>query len=688
MTFNPDKTDNGSPFHSGESQIQKRVGKYEAMESFGRRVIRSFMTEQHQNFFSQLHFLIVGSVDDNGWPWASILTGDPGFTSSPNSTSLNVEASTLMGDPLIESLKVDAPLGLLGIEIPTRRRNRLNVRISEKTQTGFNVKVDQSFGNCPQYIQTRKFNFNHQANINQHTIKNFQLTSLDKKAHIAITNADTFFVSSYIPTKDNPKIEGVDVSHRGGKPGFVKVDGDTLTIPDYAGNFHFNTIGNFLINPKAGLLFPDFTTGDLLMLTGTVEILWEDDPLVEAFKGAERAWRFTLDHGLWINNALPFKAQLDEYSPNSLITGDWEQTAATLAAEEKRNNWRPYRVSRIEDESNLIRSFYLEPADNDGLASFKAGQFLTIRLSLQENYIIRNYTLSSTPNDTFYRISVKREQSGQVSNYFHDSLQVGSIIEAKAPSGEFFIDAAETRPPILFAGGVGITPMVSMAQHVFTQGFRTRKIRPITIFHAAHTTKQRAFYKKFRDLEQQAGGAVRYYSFISKPEEHEKHGIDFNGIGHITVDSIRDALSLDDYDAYLCGPPSFTQAIYEQLISLGVADTRIFAEAFGPASLTRQNHKENIQHINEADTAIIKFSKSGFEQQWSKGDASLLETAEAHGLAPEFSCRKGTCGSCAVTLTSGDVAYRTQPTATHTASQILICCAVPAKGSDVLAIDL
>ncbi|MGI9462957.1 MAG: pyridoxamine 5'-phosphate oxidase family protein, partial [Aestuariivirgaceae bacterium] len=96
-------------------------------------------------------------------------------------------------------------------------------------------------------------------------------------------------------------------SHRGGRPGFVKVDGSTLTIPDYAGNRHFNTLGNFFANPMAGLLFVDFETGDLLLLTGAVEILWDEDPAARALSGAERAWRFTLDHGIRVKDALPLR---------------------------------------------------------------------------------------------------------------------------------------------------------------------------------------------------------------------------------------------------------------------------------------------------------------------------------------------------------------------------------------------
>ena len=492
--------------------------------------------------------------------------------------------------------------------------------------------------------------------------------------------------------KDNPAVEGVDVSHRGGRPGFVKLDGETLTIPDFPGNNAFNTLGNFLINPKAGLVFPDFETGDLLMVTGKVELLDEEHEDVLAFKGAERAWRFILDHGIWLKDALPFRSHLGEMSPNSLLTDSWTEADARKAVEAKRQAWREFRLARIEDESSIIRSFYLQPVDGDVLLPFEAGQFLTIRVTPPGagKPAIRTYTVSSAPADPHYRISVKREEEGLVSRHLHDRLEVGDIIEAKAPAGDFFIDADEKRPAVLLAGGVGVTPMISMARHIVVEGLRTRHLRPLTIFHAAQTTEQRAFYQAFRELEQGTNGAIRYYSMIDQPATNEKPGVDFNGSGYITADVLKQTLPLDDYDFFLCGPPPFMQALYDTLRSLGVRDVRILAEAFGPASLMRRPDESALpQGIeDEADEAMVHFAQSGVEQAWKKGDATLLELAEDQGLNPEFGCRKGSCGTCVTKLKSGAVAYRTKPSADHAPDEVLICCAVPAKGSEKVELEL
>lgn len=682
-----------SPFHKGEQELQTRTGKRDVMESFGRRAIRPFMPDQHREFYAQLPFMVVGNVDEEGWPWASILPGKPGFMTSPDPKTLNIDTPILDGDPLAQAIQnPGAPLGLLGIELMTRRRNRLNGRVNKASSNHFSLTVDQSFGNCPQYIQHRSVDFIREPGTQGQSSDITSLTTLDNEACTMICAADTFFVSSFVQTEDRPEIEGIDVSHRGGRPGFVKVEGNTLTIPDYPGNYHFNTLGNFLINPKAGLVFADFETGDLLMLTGSVELLWEDEPEVKAFKGSERAWRFTLDHGLRLKDALPFRSTLGDYSPNTLLTGNWNETASILDAQAKRDAWRPYRLTHFEDESDVIRSFYLEPTDGGGLLPFEAGQFLTVRVVTDdaETPLIRTYTTSSAPGDAHYRISVKREPDGQVSNHLHTMLKIGAVIEAKAPNGDFYIDAGGARPAVLLAGGVGVTPMISMASHIANEGLRTRHRRPLTIFHSARTTQQRAFAKDFRTLEQHSDGTIRYYSFISTPAKGEQPGVDFNGTGRITADVLRQTLPLDDYDFYLCGPPSFMQTLYDTLRGLGIRDVRILAEAFGPASLKRRADEDATlpEPIEEADEAMVKFTRSNFEQPWNEGDETILELAEAHGLTPEFGCRNGVCGSCTVKVKSGSVAYRTKPSASHAEDEALICCAVPAKGTDTLEIEL
>ena len=285
-----------SPWHAGEQQLQAHVGVAERMEAFGRKVIRDWMPDQHRAFYEQLPFMLYGAVDAEGRPWASVLEGAPGFVGSPDPQHLQLSSLPAVDDPA--RLLNGAAIGLLGIELHTRRRNRLNGRVGNLDASGFAVTVDQSFGNCPQYIQLRQFQrvplSDPQTRPAQHG------DSLDDAARAMIEGADTFFVASYVDVDGQ---RAVDVSHRGGQAGFVRVEGNRLTIPDFAGNLHFNTLGNLLLNPRAGLLFIDFSTGDVLQLSGRTEIILEG-PQIEAFQGAERLWTFEVEQRVWRPAAL------------------------------------------------------------------------------------------------------------------------------------------------------------------------------------------------------------------------------------------------------------------------------------------------------------------------------------------------------------------------------------------------
>lgn len=684
----PFDADSPSPFHEGEQEMQRRVGKHEAMETSGRKRIRPFMPDQHREFYAQLPFLAAAAVDHQGWPWASLLSGRPGFATTPDAKHLQVSLSDAAEDPVRTAINEGARLGILGIQPHSRRRNRVNGRVIAADRNSFTLQVDQSFGNCPQYIQLRNME---SADEQQKPVKPQPLTELDSTHAELIAAADMLFVASHVPAGSHPVREGIDVSHRGGRPGFVRIDGNTLTIPDFPGNNHFNTLGNFLLNPRAGLTFPDFATGSLLLLTGTVELLDETHPEVTAFQGAERGWRFTLSKGVWLEGALPFRAERGDFSPNTLMTDTWHEAGARARLEEKRNTWRRYRIARTEQESSVIRSFYLEPEDGGPLLPFEAGQFLTIRVTPPgaEKPLVRTYTVSSASGESHYRISVKREETGTMSRLLHDQMETGAVIEAKAPRGGFFLDASQKRPAVLIAAGVGITPMIAMACHVAREGLRTRHFRPLTILHAARSVKDQAFARAFRDLEQSSGGKLRYLSLISQPETSSIAGQDYDLAGRADTETLQQVLPQEDADFYICGPGGFMQTVYEGLLSLGIQDANIHAETFGPASLTRAASGASLAgQEEEADQAIVHFKKSGFEQSWTPEDGTLLELAERHGLTPEFSCRSGNCGSCSIRIAAGKAAYRTQPSAEPAEGEALICCAVPAAGTDTIELDL
>lgn len=317
-------------FHEGERAIQTRVGVRERMSEVGSRVIRSYMPEQHRQFFTQLPFLIAGTVDGAGQPWASVLAGPAGFITSPTPEQLAVQALPLVHDPLAQTLVSGAPIGLLGIEPHTRRRNRMNGVVGRLDARGFSVQVIQSFGNCPQYIQAREPEYvgaDGNAALALHCAD-----LLDDAAMELIQQADTFYIATAHPAArahagtvpDGPeRAQGVDVSHRGGKPGFVRVDGlGMLTVPDFSGNLFFNTLGNITVEPRAGLLFIDFLTGDLLQVSVRAEIIWDGTELA-GFQGAERLLRFAVTGVRRMSAALPLRWGQATLSPVLERTGDW-----------------------------------------------------------------------------------------------------------------------------------------------------------------------------------------------------------------------------------------------------------------------------------------------------------------------------------------------------------------------------
>ncbi|WP_426131707.1 pyridoxamine 5'-phosphate oxidase family protein [Pararhizobium sp. PWRC1-1] len=665
-------------WHEGETYLQEKVGVVDRMAAVGQRVIRDFMPDQHRDFYAQLPYIVLGSVDDRGDAWATFVEGRSGFMSSPSPTALNIAAESDASDPANEGLADGRPIGLLGMEMHTRRRNRMNGVVSRSPE-GFRVDVDQSFGNCPRYIQLRDFAFvRNPGQPFAGTVED--LSALDDAARSMIAAADAFFVASYADRQDRRQ---VDVSHRGGKAGFVRVGEDgTLTIPDFDGNLFFNTLGNIVLNGKAGLLFVDYTNGDMLQMTGDAEVIL-DSPEIAAFQGAERIWTFKARRIVRRRNALALRWTLREggWSPNALMTGDWALAADRLQAATLATQWRALSVTDIVDESASIRSFHLLPGDGAGLLPHNAGQHLPIRVRIPgaDKSVIRTYTLSAAPSDGIYRISVKRD--GAVSQYLHDHIRVGDTIEARAPAGDFTIDANVTRPAVLLAGGVGITPLLAMLRHVIYEGLRKQRIRPIILFHAARSKNERPFDREIAELVNAGQGAVRLIRVLSDAAGAAE-GIDYDAIGRIDMELLSRHLPFGDYDFYVCGPPQFTQSLYDGLRGYNIADSRIHAEAFGPSSLTRTLDAGVTAPVRQPPSTkpvSVAFMGSLKEARWTPEAGTLLELAESRGLEPEFSCREGTCGTCRTKLTKGAVTYIKEPTAAIAEGEVLLCCAVPTE---------
>ncbi|ALN18431.1 pyridoxamine 5'-phosphate oxidase family protein [Ectopseudomonas mendocina] len=663
-----------SPWHAGERQLQEKVGVGERMDVLGQKVIRDYMPDQHREFYHQLPFMIAGAVDGAGQPWATLIEGEEGFVTSPDPRRLSFDLAAMALDPLdpaSSGLHAGDAIGLLGIELHTRRRNRINGQIRQASAQRLEIAVEHSYGNCPQYIQLRQY-----RRVSERGGERVDSKELDARTRAMIEGADTFFVASYVEHDDGRR--SVDVSHRGGRAGFVRVEGKRLTIPDYAGNLFFNTLGNLSVNPRAGLLFVDFATGDVLQLGGRAEIIL-DSPLIKAFEGAERLWTFDVEQVVLRPAAISLRWAFEEYAPTSLMTGTWAETDARLREREQRNQWQRWRVQSVQQESADIRSLVLAP-EAGAAPNFAAGQHLPIRITTAAGEtLLRTYSLSSAPSDNQLRISVKAQ--GVVSRHLHEQVQVGDVLDVRPPLGSFTLNSDTDRPLVLIGAGVGITPLLSMLREQVALG----QGRRIHFFQGARTLADLPFQAELRELVQRAGGLLKIHRALSTPEADALSGRDYEQQGRIELAQIKAALPFDDYDFYLCGPAAFTQAIYDGLRDLNVADVRIHAEAFGPSTLKRRTDGPAatfVQPPAATEPVPVYFSASSKEARWKPDSGSLLELAESRGLTPEFSCRGGSCGTCKTRLLSGQVHYPNPPAELPQDGGVLICCVVPAQGED------
>ncbi len=544
-----------SPFHEGEQRVQTRLGVRDQIEPWARQVVRGYLPEEHRIFHASLPFLVAAARDREGRPWATLLTGPPGFVRSPDAHRLDIDAQPAPGDALAGALTAGAELGLLGIALQSRRRNRVNGRVGNSGGSAIRFEVDQAFGNCPQYIHERSWT---RVPEPLHRPPARRTTRLSPAMRDWIRRADTFFIASGHRGDGGNPVYGMDASHRGGDPGFVHVDSDTrLVFPDYAGNNHYNTIGNLIMDPRAGLLFVDFERGSLLQLTGRASVDW-DSKAVSRVPGARRLITFTLDEIVELDSALPLR---------------WS-TATEFV-----------RTLRLVDkirESDDVASFVFEARDGAPLADFGAGQHLPIELEVPglAEPVRRTYSLSSWPDDGRYRISVKREPRGVASRYLHDRLETGAFVDAHRPAGEFVLSDAAS-PTVLISAGIGVTPMVSML-HALIRGPSSR---PVWFIHGARDGAHHPLSEEVRLL---VAGRERAHAHVaySRPRPADVPGVDYDSTGRVDGALIAKLVPGLDAEFYLCGPAPFMADVLSGLTARGVARERIHTETFGPIGST------------------------------------------------------------------------------------------------------
>ncbi len=344
--------------------------------------------------------------------------------------------------------------------------------------------------------------------------------------------------------------------------------------------------------------------------------------------------------------------------------------------------FRQFRVDRIETEAHQIRSVYLIPEDGKPIAHFKPGQYLTFRFQIPgyAKPVVRCYSLSNGPSQSYYRITVKevpapRERPelgvGLASHYINRELRVGQQVDVKAPAGNFCLREDSEKPVVLLAGGIGITPMISMIERLISLSSN----RLVLLVYGVNQGNDHAF-KSYLAAVSKHQANFHVLTCYSQPGVPDRLGVDHLFVGRVSVDLLTSVLPNLDCDFYLCGPPSFMKSIYDGLLNRGADKNNISYEAFGPASIG-STELAAASAMAERIKFPIKFSKSEVMANWDGSHPSLLEFAKTNDVVIDSGCRAGSCGSCCTAILSGSVEYPAGQTPNCPKGHCLMCLARP-----------
>ncbi|AGN85224.1 NO-inducible flavohemoprotein [Enterobacter sp. R4-368] len=289
-------------------------------------------------------------------------------------------------------------------------------------------------------------------------------------------------------------------------------------------------------------------------------------------------------------------ATLDEmFSPGQEVLDAWGKAYGVLAGvfinreaqiysehAEKVGGWQGTRLFRLVEkkpQSALITSFEFEPVDGQPVAAYQPGQYLGVWLKPEgfANQEIRQYSLTRKPNGKSYRIAVKREAGGQVSNWLHNSAKVGDIVHLAAPAGDFFIDVQSNTPVTLISAGVGQTPMLAMLDSLS----KSQHAAQVNWFHAAMNGEVHAFADEVSKL----GASLNHFYqhvWYQQPAAAEVNSGRYHSEGLMDLRALEGKFSDPAMQFYLCGPVGFMQFVAQQLVTLGVNKESIHYECFGP----------------------------------------------------------------------------------------------------------
>jgi ferredoxin-NADP reductase/predicted pyridoxine 5'-phosphate oxidase superfamily flavin-nucleotide-binding protein len=625
-------------FHEGELLVQQRANEAAIAQRNG-GMIADTIVNGALPFIGQQPLAVLGSLDADGKVWASLLVGEPGFLSARDEQAVELDVSqrrSSKDDPFWGNIETNNEVGMLVIELGTRKRLRINGQIRRLDNNRFELHVSQAYPNCPKYIQRRQL-IQLAGETAPRPMGVKRGTSLQKDQRELIATADTFFVASANPG------HGVDASHRGGQPGFVRVlNKRRIRVPDYVGNSMFNTLGNFAVYPRAGLVFVDFEHSRVLQLTGSVEVLWDlEDPGYET-GGTQRFWELEIER--WLEIPLPrqLRWELLDYSPHNPKphrTTSVKQTGLQLA------------VTKIIQKTDRIKSFRLKTVDGSRLPAFTPGAHLPISIPLADGTSIkRHYSILSDPYERdHYDIAVLLQTEGNGgSRFMHEQVKKDDVIKAEAPQNHFPV-SDDAHHSILIAGGIGITPILSMIRVLAAQQ------ASFEVHYAARSALQLAYRE---EVELLTGGQVRFY--LSEGPTAARLNLDqLLSTSHIGT------------HVYVCGPVRMIAAVRDLAPTRGWRSDQIHFESFGA-------------HSSADDRDIkIRLAKSGRSLSVPRNRTILEVLIEADVHVP-YDCKRGECGMCVTEVLEGKPDHRDLCLNTDERKHAMCLCVSRAKDGELL----
>lgn len=597
------------PYHEGELAVQKLTNKTLFAQING-LLISEKIPHVAMRFIAQQPMAVIGSIDAQGQLWASILFGSPGFLCVENERELKLDKTLIdlsTDDPLWKNIRGNDRVGMLIIDLGSRQRLRVNGRVFNAGDERIAIAVDQSYPNCPKYIQQRKLIVGDKTGDTALAAVNHG-TVLTKSQQALIGQADTLFVASGHPEY------GVDASHRGGQPGFIEIIDDTcLQVPDYEGNNMFNTLGNLHSYPFAGLLLIDFQHQRLLQLTGSAEILWNLDDTQGASEGSKRFWQFHIRSWREYQPAVALSWEFLGYSPFN-----------PAVAKQPGRLDLPLRVEKITELTPRVKSFVLRGTENQNLPAFEPGAHLPLQVVIQGQQAMRHYSLISDHSDTRrYEIAVLEEAEGRGGSfYLHHRIHEGDILTAQTPKNEFPM-ADKADHSLFIAGGIGITPLVSMLRRLSLQK------QSFEIHYVARTHRDFALLDTVKSL-----AGARLFCYTSR--EHESNTLNLQAL----LASPKAGTQL-----YVCGPARMIEAVRDTAESNHWPPERVHFESFGA----------KLGAGEQAFTVHLSKSQKTIQVPENR---SILDTLLNEGINVPHSCIRGECAMCLTRVLGGEPDHR------------------------------